>query len=51
MRLREILAAGLCLWGAVQAHAQEQNWPSRQIQIIVPLPAGSAADTLARLRR
>ena len=24
-------------------------WPSRQIQIIVPLPAGSAADTVARL--
>ena len=27
----------------------EDAWPSRQIQIIVPLPAGSAADTVARL--
>jgi tripartite-type tricarboxylate transporter receptor subunit TctC len=49
MRLRKIFAAGLCLWSAAQAQAQAQNWPDKQIQIIVPLPAGSAADTLARL--
>jgi tripartite-type tricarboxylate transporter receptor subunit TctC len=47
MRLRALFAAGLCFLGA-QVHAQVA-WPSRQIQIIVPLPAGSAADTVARL--
>ena len=35
-------------WIASAAVAQE-SWPTRQIQIIVPLPAGSAADTVARL--
>jgi len=48
MRLPVFVAASLCLLG-LPALAQEQNWPNRQIQIIVPLPAGSAADTVARL--
>ncbi|MDB5644319.1 MAG: family tricarboxylate transporter, receptor protein [Hyphomicrobiales bacterium] len=48
MRLPVFVAASLCLLG-FPALAQEQNWPNRQIQIIVPLPAGSAADTVARL--
>ncbi|MGD0024723.1 MAG: tripartite tricarboxylate transporter substrate-binding protein [Xanthobacteraceae bacterium] len=29
--------------------ADERQWPDRPIHIIVPLPAGSAADTVARL--
>jgi len=29
--------------------ADNQHWPNRPIHIIVPLPAGSAADTVARL--
>ena len=29
--------------------AEEAPWPNKQIQIIVPLPPGSAADTVARL--
>lgn len=49
MRLGAIFAAALCLAGAQATMAQEQGWPSRQIQIIVPLPAGSAADTVARM--
>lgn len=31
------------------ACAQQAAWPSRPLHIIAPLPAGSAADTLARL--
>ncbi len=31
------------------AIADDQQWPNRPIHIIVPLPAGSAADTVARL--
>jgi len=36
------------LLAAFPAFAQAP-WPNRQIQIIVPLPAGSAADTVARI--
>lgn len=31
------------------AMAQDATWPNRQMQIIVPLPPGAAADTVARL--
>ncbi len=41
-----VLGAMLCLSQA--AHAAE-DWPSKSIKMIVPLPAGSAADTIARL--
>lgn len=40
-----LMSAG---WIATVA-AAEEPWPTRQLQIIVPLPAGSAADTVARL--
>ncbi len=35
--------------GAALACAQPASWPARPLHMIVPLPAGSAADTLARL--
>lgn len=31
------------------ALAQEQSWPNKAIRIIVPFPAGSSTDTMARL--
>lgn len=37
------------LIGISSTLAQEVPWPSRQMQIIVPLPPGAAADTVARL--
>jgi tripartite-type tricarboxylate transporter receptor subunit TctC len=41
------LALGACLSITVPACAQE--WPTRNVTVIVPLGAGSASDTLARL--
>jgi tripartite-type tricarboxylate transporter receptor subunit TctC len=52
MRLVAALTAfiiGSALAAPTRLAAQDANWPSRQLQIIVPLPAGSAADTVARL--
>ena len=43
------LAGISALIGASSALGQDAPWPSRQMQIIVPLPPGSAADTVARL--
>ncbi len=42
-----LAALTLCLVGLTFPAAAE--WPERQIHIIVPLPAGSAADVVARL--
>jgi tripartite-type tricarboxylate transporter receptor subunit TctC len=33
----------------VQTHAQAQNWPSRQITLIVPFPPGGSTDVVARI--
>jgi tripartite-type tricarboxylate transporter receptor subunit TctC len=41
------LSAGLVVAGAMGATAQ--SWPERPIQLIVPFPAGSATDTVARI--
>jgi len=35
--------------GSSIAFAQEQSWPSKAIRIVVPFPAGSSTDTMARL--
>ena len=46
--LSKLLLAGVvCLLGP--SVADGQTWPDHPIHIIVPLPAGSAADTVARL--
>ena len=44
-----IAVTGVQLLSTLFASAQDAPWPSRTIQLIVPLPAGSAADTVARL--
>src|SRR6267142_7053632 len=38
----------LCLWLAAGA-AQAQNYPTRAVKLIVPFPAGSATDQVARI--
>lgn len=35
--------------GSSAAFAQDQAWPTKAIKIIVPFPAGSITDTMARL--
>src|SRR5258707_9117174 len=47
-----IVARALFVGGAlalIAPHASAQNYPSRQINMVVPFPAGGSADTLARL--
>jgi tripartite-type tricarboxylate transporter receptor subunit TctC len=48
--MRQVLAgllATLAMWCSPQAHAQD--WPSRQVTVIVPFIAGSTPDSLARI--
>jgi tripartite-type tricarboxylate transporter receptor subunit TctC len=51
MRLRSGVLAGLLLLGlaAPQANAAEDDYPKRQIKIIVPFPAGAGPDQVARM--
>ncbi len=46
---RAVLAGFALAMANLATAAEEGPWPNRQIQIIVPLPPGSAADTVARL--
>ncbi len=50
---RTLLALCLCLSGVLSfksaAEAQEANYPNRQIELVVPFPAGGATDVIARL--
>lgn len=43
------LAAGLGALGAAPAVAQDDKWPSKPVRMIVPFPAGSFTDTVARV--
>lgn len=43
------LAATLGALGAAPAAAQADKWPSKPIRLIVPFPAGSFTDTVARV--
>jgi tripartite-type tricarboxylate transporter receptor subunit TctC len=43
-----LIAAGICAY-VTPTFVQAQTWPTRPIHVIVPLPAGSAADTVARI--
>ena len=51
MRLRSGVLAGLLLLGlaAPHANAAEDDYPKRQIKIIVPFPAGAGPDQVARM--
>lgn len=48
MRLLSLALMGLCLAFGPALDAAAQAWPSRPVTLIVPFPAGSAVDFLAR---
>ena len=43
------LALALACAAAAPAHAQDAPWPNKPIRLIVPFPAGSFTDTVARV--
>jgi tripartite-type tricarboxylate transporter receptor subunit TctC len=47
--LRSLFACSIAVFTAQIVHAQSDNYPSRPIRFIVPLPAGGGADLVARL--
>ena len=49
--LRMVVAAAGLLFGILPASAQEQSYPSRQVELVVPFPAGGGADVGARMPR
>ena len=51
MKLRSGILAGLLLLGLAMPHANaaEDDYPKRQIKIIVPFPAGAGPDQVARM--
>ena len=49
MLVRVAASALLLLAAIATADAQSGDWPSRPITVIVPFPAGSATDVIARI--
>lgn len=49
MRIRHLFTAALLAFGLSAAAQPGADWPSKPITMIVPAPAGGAADVLARL--
>src|SRR5438874_160893 len=47
--LAAVFAGALGLAAPAQAQAQAQDWPQRQVTIVVPFGAGGSADLLARI--
>lgn len=41
--------AAIALSCLMTSHAEAQTWPSRQVRIVVPLPAGGGPDAVARM--
>ena len=46
---RSVLAAGASVLGVGSAYAQSPAYPSRPVRLIVPTPAGTSPDVIARL--
>lgn len=47
--MMRLAVALLSLFSIVSAAAAQDAWPSRQIRMVVPLPAGSSVDVIGRL--
>jgi tripartite-type tricarboxylate transporter receptor subunit TctC len=48
-RLFAVIALAVFASVAALTSAQAQNWPSRQITLIVPFPPGGSTDVVARI--
>lgn len=49
IRLLSIVAASLMVAGAAVAQTGDAGWPERPVRLIVPFPAGSSTDIVARI--
>ena len=49
MTRRRLIVAGLCLALGGPQSAAAQDWPTRPVTVVVPLPAGTSVDSITRL--
>jgi tripartite-type tricarboxylate transporter receptor subunit TctC len=47
-RIMSVTALTLLAWLAALPHTQAQNYPTKPVRIVVPLPAGGATDAITR---
>jgi tripartite-type tricarboxylate transporter receptor subunit TctC len=48
MRIRDVMLGAAMLFAAI-APAAADDWPTRNVTVIVPIPAGVASDIIARV--